>query len=177
MKLTLGICALVLAGCSSTTVTSGQADASPPVTSGADASPEPAAAKCAARSGVYQYADSLVSGTCGPASAASSFSITASTQAFAAAYVIAERAGAGKMVDVSTFIKACSGSVKVAADNCQIDYSITCPQVGIEGTYQKVGVITWSANGDSATETQDYSQFTADGAPTCTGRYSPSVSR
>lgn len=164
--------------CSSTnTVASPEVKDAGPAADDAAADAAPAPPKCVARSGVYQYMDSLVSGTCGPASAPTSFSIADSTQAFAMAFVIGERVGAGKSGKVADYVKACSGSVTVSADNCGIEYSITCPQVNAPGTYQKVGTIAWGPDGKSATERQDYAEFAAGGAQNCAGKYAPTISK
>mgnify|MGYP003383881578 CR=1 FL=1 len=157
-----------LSGCSSATTPG--ADSGAP---GGDAGA--AAPTCAARSGNYTLTETLVSGDCGPAGDARTFSITDGTQAYTIPYVLAEKTPPGKTGSVAEGF-TCSGSVAVSADNCVIEYSIKCPS-SKGGTFNEVGSIKWAADGKSAEQLYQIKLFSTTGANICTGDYSVAASK
>ena len=159
-----------LSGCSSAT-TPGADSGAPGADAGADAT---VSKKCAPRSGNYTWTQELVSGNCGPASSFK-FSVADSTQNFAVPYVAGERTPAGTTGSIADSFTTCTGSVIVSADNCDIEYSAKCQLPS--GSDEAVGTIKWAADGESATQVEQYKTFSKGGSVTCTGDYTAKVTK
>lgn len=65
----------------------------------------------------------------------------------------------------------CSGSIGYSADNCVVEYTMTCPISG--GTARITGKSTWSADGRSGTATEQWAASVTGSA--CSSAYDVSI--
>lgn len=132
--------------------------------------------KCPPRTGNYTFTSARVSGDCGDGFAATAFSVTDSDQLFSIPFVAAEEGGPGATVDVSDLWPDCKGNVTVSRDNCEVTYSVTCKQSSGD-SLQKVGSITWTADGASASNPETFKGFDVNGKLLCEGTYTGSATK
>ena len=134
---------------------------------------------CAARSGVFNYQETFVSGTCGDAIAPASFNISDlnGPQKFAIPFILGEKPSISGTVKVADYSPNCTGSVIISTDNCGIEYSLACPSNSVPGSFMMVGKITWSNDGKSGQASYTYTVFDAASAAVCSGQHKVTVAK
>ena len=126
---------------------------------------------CAARAGSYTVEWRGGTNACGEFTD-KTFAVASCTQTFCLPYT--NDIAAGTTQKLEDRFEACSGTVRLSADNCGAEFDYAC--LGEEGGAVRArGNLAWRADGTGGAGVTTWTFLDADGAVTCEERYSVTI--